>query len=152
MLNVIIKLKPITDDNRKECIDLKPHKNQEKFVAPNINSLKKAEEEPTSKPYGIYYSELMVGFALFDEEPYPDDGYFWIVRFMIDERYQKKGYGRAALGEIIRMIRSKQSDGKIRISHVPDNVVVNKLYKEFGFVETGEIINGEIVLDLINEQ
>ncbi|OPA73854.1 hypothetical protein BVG16_27350 [Paenibacillus selenitireducens] len=146
-----MKLKPITDDNRKECLDLKPHAYQEKFVAPNSDSLKKAEKEPSSKPYGIYSHEEMVGFALFDEEPYPDDGYFWIIRFMVDGRFQKMGYGRAALGEIIRMIRSKQSNAKIRISHVPDNSVVNKLYKEFGFVETGEIIHGETVLDLIVE-
>lgn len=150
MVDLIVKLKPITEDNRKDCIELKVHKNQEQFVASNIDSLKKAEEEPSSKPYGIYINEIIVGFTLFDEEPYPDDGYFWIVRFMIDERHQKKGYGRAALGEIIRTIKRKQNDANIRISHVPDNKVVNKLYKEFGFVETGEIINGEIVLDLIN--
>jgi len=145
-----ISLIPISDENKIQCIELKPHKFQEKFVASNIDSLKKALEEPTSKPYGIYNNKVMVGFTLFDQEPYPDDGYFWIVRFMIDKRFQQKGYGRAALAEIINTIRNNQSDSKIRISHVPDNIVVNKLYKEFGFVETGEIINGEIVLDLIN--
>lgn len=93
----------------------------------------------------------MVGFTLFDEEPYPDDGCYWIVRYMVDERYQRKGYGRAALTEIINTIKSKRKGTKIRISHVPNNIVVNKLYKEFDFVETGEIIDGEIVLDLINE-
>src|SRR5690554_5070180 len=96
-------LRPITKESRSECINLKPFKDQERFVAPNINSLKKADEEPTSKPFGIYFKELMVGFALFDQEPYPDDGYYWIVRFMVDGRYQKKGYGRAALKEIINI-------------------------------------------------
>lgn len=122
------------------------------FVAPNIKSLEKAEQEQTSKPYGIYAGKKMVGFTLFDEEPYPNDGYYWIIRLMIDERYQKNGYGRAALIEIINRLQQKQNQTKIRISHVPENIVVNKLYKDLGFVETGEIIGGEIVLDLIFEQ
>ncbi|SMF80228.1 diamine N-acetyltransferase [Paenibacillus uliginis N3/975] len=145
----MIDLKLITDENKEECLLLRPQKFQERFVASNANSLKKAEQEPTSRPYGIYAENVMVGFALFDEELYPDDGYFWICRFMIDERYQRKGYGRAALGEILRKMKSHPTCTKIRISHVPDNSVVNHLYKQFGFVETGEEIDGETVLDLM---
>lgn len=145
-----LSLKLITAENREECILLKPQKFQEKFVASNEDSLLKAEQEPTSRPYGIYAEDSMVGFALFDEEPYPDDGYYWICRFMIDERYQRKGYGKAALEEIIRKMKSHPTCTKIRVSHVPDNSVVNQLYKQFGFVETGEMINGEIVLDRLN--
>ncbi|UNK16876.1 hypothetical protein MNQ98_20595 [Paenibacillus sp. N3/727] len=74
----MINLKLITDENKEECLLLRPQKFQERFVASNANSLKKAEQEPTSRPYGIYAENVMVGFALFDEEPYPDDGYFWI--------------------------------------------------------------------------
>lgn len=144
-----VHLKLITAESRNECILLKPQKFQERFIAPNADSLNKAEEEPTSRPYGIYAEDVMVGFALFDEEPYPDDGYFWICRFMIDERFQRKGYGRAALGEILRKMKSHPTCTKIRISHVPDNAVVNQLYKQFGFIETGEVINGETVLDLM---
>jgi diamine N-acetyltransferase len=153
MSKFIIELKPITEENRIQCINLKPRPDQMNFVAPNSDSLEKAEKEPTSRPYGIYAGEEMVGFVLFDEEPYPDDGYYWIVRFMIDERYQRKGYGRAALSAIIHRLKSKQGHTKIRISHVPDNIVVNSLYKQLGFVETGEVIGGETVLDLIiNEE
>lgn len=142
-------LKPITDENREECIQLKPKISQEKYVASNADSLKKAEKEPSSRPYGIYAEDVMVGFALFDEQPYPEDGYFWICRFMIDERYQRKGYGSAALDEILQHMKNHTACTKIRISHVPENTVVNQLYKRFGFVETGEVIHGEIVLDLM---
>lgn len=144
-----VYLKLITDENREECIHLKPKTFQERFVASNADSLKKAEEEPSSRPYGIYTAGVMVGFALFDEEPYPDDGYFWICRFMIDERFQRKGYGSAALEEILQKMKNHTACTKIRISHVPGNTVVNQLYKHFGFVETGEVIHGEIVLDLM---
>lgn len=142
-------LKPITEENQAACLELSVREDQKRFVASNTDSLKKALEEPSSKPHGIYADSVMVGFTLFDLEPYPNDGFYWIVRFMIDERFQGKGYGRAALIEIIHMLKVKQTPVKIRISHVPDNIVVNKLYKEIGFIETGEIIGGETVLDLI---
>ena len=149
MTRIDISLKPITEENWSECINLKPKDNQKGHVASNINSLEKAKTEPTSKPYGIYVDNVMVGFTLFDEEPYPDDGYYWIVRLMIDGRYQGNGYGRSAITKIIDELKKKQEHTKIRISHVPENVIASKLYKELGFVETGEIIEGEIVLDLI---
>ncbi|MEK4046906.1 GNAT family N-acetyltransferase [Paenibacillus sp. FSL H8-0048] len=40
--------------------------------------------------------EEMVGFILFDNEAYTD-GYYWILRFMIDGRYQGQGYGKSGL-------------------------------------------------------
>lgn len=143
-----IKLIPITEDNKAECIRLKPREDQVRFVAPNVNSLQKAQEEPSSKPFGIYHGHVMVGFALFDQEPYPEDGCYWIVRFMVDEKYQGNGYGKAALKEIIELIRQRDPAAHLRISHVPDNTVVNELYKKLGFVETGEVYEGETLLDL----
>lgn len=143
-----VYLKPITADIREQCLELKPREDQKRFVAPNIDSLKKAEEEPSSKPYAIYSDDIMIGFALFDEEPYPEDGYFWIVRLMVDEKYQGKGYGKAGLAAILQKQKENPSCTKIRISHVPDNTVANQLYKAFGFQETGEVIGGETVLEL----
>lgn len=151
MSNIIanVYLKPISDDNREICLQLKPREDQQRLVAPNANSLEKAEREPSTRPYGIYADDTMVGFALFDEEVYPEDGSFWICRFMIDERYQGKGYGKAGLAAVINQQKSHADCTKIRISHVPDNTVANRLYKSFGFVETGEVIGGETVLDYI---
>ncbi|GIP27154.1 spermidine acetyltransferase [Paenibacillus sp. J23TS9] len=147
MTSVYLKL--ITDDNMEECLQLKPREDQRRLVAPNSDSLEKAKREPSSRPYGIYTGDTMVGFALFDEEVYPEDGYFWICRFMIDERYQGKGYGKAGLAAVLEQQKSHSDCVKIRISHVPDNGVANRLYKGFGFVETGEVIGGETVLDYI---
>ncbi|MFU1797733.1 GNAT family N-acetyltransferase [Paenibacillus azoreducens] len=147
MANIVLKL--ITAENTDECLQLKPREDQQRFVAANANSLEKAKKEPTSRPFGIYADDIMVGFSLFDVEPYPEDGYFWICRFMIDERYQGKGYGKAGLAAVLQHQKSQTGCTKIRISHVPDNTAANRLYKSFGFAETGEVIGGETVLDLI---
>ncbi|MDR0269536.1 GNAT family N-acetyltransferase [Paenibacillus sp.] len=144
-----VYLKSITAENTDECLQLKPREDQQRFVAPNADSLEKAKREPTSRPYGIYADDIMIGFALFDEEAYPEDGYFWICRLMIDERFQGKGYGKAGLAAVLEHQKNQPNCTKIRISHVPDNMAANRLYKSFGFVETGEVIGGETVLDLI---
>lgn len=143
-----VYLKPVTDDIRQQCIELRPRDNQLKFVASNLNSLQKAAEEKTCHPYAIYAGDFMVGFALFDEEPYPEDGCFWIVRFMIDRNYQGRGYGKAGLSAVLRKQKEHPACTVIRISHVPDNTAANRLYKGLGFKETGQFINGELVLDL----
>lgn len=66
---------------------------------------------------------------------------------MIDERFQGKGYGKLAIKEVIKMLSVRVDCKQIRVSHIPHNIVANKLYKDLGFVETGELEgNGDIIL------
>ena len=62
----IVILKPITEENQAACLELSVHEDQKRFVASNSDSLKKAMEEPSSNPQGIYAGDVMVGFTLFD--------------------------------------------------------------------------------------
>jgi len=141
-----ITLIPITAANERECIQLSPSADQINLVASNADSLIHATKEVTSKPYGIYTDSAMVGFVLFDQEVYPD-GYYWILRFMIDARYQGNGYGTAAIREVIDQLHTRKDCTQIRVSHVPHNTAANLLYKKCGFIETGEFEdNGDIIL------
>lgn len=142
--NVTLRL--ITKENELECMNLKPRDEQMNLVATNSDSLIHAIKETTSKPYGIYAEDQMVGFILFDNEIY-SDGYYWILRFMIDERYQGRGYAKQAIREVINKLKSRVDCQQIRVSHVPHNVVANTLYKASGFLDTGEVEdNGDIIL------
>lgn len=146
-----ISLKLITKENEVECIALRPREDQVTWVASNSDSLLHAVKEVTSKPYGIYSNDLMVGFILFDNEIY-SDGYYWILRFMIDEKYQGKGYGKCAIKEVINKLKNRIDCKQIRVSHVPHNVAANRLYKECGFQDTGEVEeNGDIILSYYME-
>lgn len=146
MDQVNITLKLITKENEFECIALRPREDQLTLVASNSDSLLHAVKETTSKPYGIYVDDLMVGFVLFDNEIY-SDGYYWILRFMIDEKYQGKGYGKSAIKEVINKLKNRMDCKQIRVSHVPHNIVANRLYKACGFQDTGEVEeNGDIIL------
>ncbi|MCL6660853.1 GNAT family N-acetyltransferase [Paenibacillus amylolyticus] len=141
-----VTLQPITKENEFECINLKPREDQLDLVASNADSLIHATKEITSKPYGIFAEDQMVGFILFDNEIY-NDGYYWILRFMMDEKHQGKGYGKLAIQEVVRMLQERSDCQQIRVSHVPHNITANALYKRCGFQETGELEdNGDIIL------
>ena len=65
-----------------------------------------------------------------------------ILSFMIDKRYQKKGYGRDAMKLALDFIKTFPC-GKAEccfLSYVPDNDVAAKFFHSFGFVENGEKI------------
>ncbi|MGO4790392.1 GNAT family N-acetyltransferase [Paenibacillus sp. 2KB_20] len=146
MDQINVSLNLITKESELECISLRPREDQLNLVASNSDSLLHAAKEITSKPYGVYVEDIMVGFILFDNEVYTD-GYYWILRFMIDERHQGKGYGKLAIREIIRKLENRMDCKQVRVSHGPHNIVANRLYKECGFQDTGETEeNGDIIL------
>ncbi|RPK27740.1 GNAT family N-acetyltransferase [Paenibacillus xylanexedens] len=141
-----VTLQPITKENELVCIHLKPREDQLELVASNADSLIHATKEITSKPYGIFAEDQMVGFILFDNEVY-HDGHYWILRFMMDEKHQGKGYGKRAIQEVIRTLQDRRDCQQIRVSHVPHNSAADALYKRCGFQDTGEFEdNGDIIL------
>jgi diamine N-acetyltransferase len=64
---------------------------------------------------------------------------------MVDENYQGKGYGRFGMQKMLDIFRPDSRIHNVGISYEPDNEVGRKLYASLGFVETGEIHDGEVV-------
>ena len=149
-----IILKPIDDTNREAVLKLTVRENQP-FVAPNDVSLRQADEanaeDPgVARPFAIYADEKLVGFCMFafdPEEEDPDDRY-WLWRFMIDKSEQGKGYGQAALAEIIKYFRDNGAD-QLWLSTEPENECGVHVYHKAGFKETGDIDDGEAVFALM---
>ena len=149
-----ITLKPIDDTNREAVLQLTVREDQP-FVAPNDVSLRQADEanaeDPgVARPFAIYADEKLVGFCMFAFEPEeedPDDRY-WLWRFMIDKSEQGKGYGQAALAEIIQYFRDNGAD-QLWLSTEPENECGVHVYHKAGFKETGDIDDGEAVFALM---
>ena len=148
---MISKLEPINDNNRDAVLALSVREDQP-FVAPNDYSLSEADEANakapgTARPFAIYAGEKIVGFcmlALDPEDENPVDRYcLW--RFMIDKNEQGKGYGQAALHEIIKYFKENDVD-MIYLSTAPENEVGLHVYHKAGFRETGIIDGDEAVL------
>ena len=146
-----IKLVPVDNDNKDAVLALSVRDDQP-FVAPNDVSLKQAaeanEEQPgAARPFGIYADDALVGFCMFAFAPEEDDPEerYWLWRFMIDKNEQGKGYGQAALREIIKYFKKNGAD-RLYLSTEPENEMGLHIYHKAGFRETGVISDGEAVL------
>lgn len=145
-----IELVDLSEDNIKQCFDLKVSCDQTGFIASNEESWNAAKENGNiARPFAIYCDGEMVGFTMFAfDEKYEDPGdRYWLWRFMIDERSQGKGYGTAALKTIIQYFRDHGANN-IRLSTKESNIKALNIYRKAGFRDTGEIIGGETVLQL----
>jgi diamine N-acetyltransferase len=142
----MITLEAITRANLSSVIDLQPREDQRSFVASNVVSIAQAYVEPTWTPLAIISDGQPVGFVLLGREP--ETGYNWIIRFMVDQHQQGKGYGRAGLLAAIDRLRVSEGHTRTRLSYVPGNTLAERLYRSVGFEATGDIDDGEIVMEL----
>ena len=146
-----IRLVPINDENREAVLALKVREDQQPFVASNDYSLKEAEEtneeQPgLARPFAIYADDKLVGFCMFAFDPEADDSVdrYWIWRLMIDKSEQGKGYGQAALQEIMKYFRDNGAD-MLYLSTEPVNEGGRHVYRKAGFRDTG-LISNELVM------
>jgi diamine N-acetyltransferase len=145
---VNISLREITRDNWRECVRLKVADDQQKFVASNAVSLAQSKYEPECVPLAVYDGDIIVGFVMYRPEDYGISKLWFIDRLMVGAQYQGKGYGRAAMEALIARLKAVPGYNAILISFVPGNEAAEKLYSSLGFVDTGEIEEGEIVYRL----
>ena len=148
-----IKLIPVDRKNKKAVLALSVREDQP-FVATNKVSLRQAEETNAeypgvARPFGIYADGRLVGFCMFavNPEDEDEDDRYYLWRFMIDREEQGKGYGQAALAEIIRYFRELGAD-RLLLSTEPENERGLHIYHKAGFRETGCIDDGEAILRL----
>ncbi|WP_019674467.1 GNAT family N-acetyltransferase [Arsukibacterium perlucidum] len=72
-----------------------------------------------------------------------------IWRFMVDQRFQKTGIGRAALNLALNEIKANDKVKEIEICYDPENPVAKDFYSSFGFQEEGLVEDGEDMLAVI---
>ena len=147
----MITLKEITSDNYDECLALQVRDDQKSFVAQNVKSLAEAWVFYTAaRPFAIYNGDTMVGFLMVDIDPdligSHDLCFLW--RFMIDAKYQGRGYGKAAMQEVINYVKTNFNPKIFETSVAPGNDAAEELYKGFGFVPNGKYVGDEKVLVL----
>lgn len=145
-----IELTDLSEDNLQQCFELKVASDQTQYIASNEDSWKAAKENgKVARPFAICCDGKMIGFTMFafDEDYEDPDDRYWLWRFMIDESFQGKGYGTAALRAIIRYFKDHGANN-IRLSTKDTNASALSLYRKAGFRDTGEMNDGEIVLQL----
>lgn len=146
----MITLKAITEENFIDAFNLKLAPGQERFVSHPVRSLAQAYVyREQCQPFGIYEGDTMVGYVMviydYDIPEYD------IWHMMIDESYQRRGYGSAALDLVLDYIKTKPfgSSNRVTLTCNRDNIQALKLYKSKGFTETGAEDEDEIELSLM---
>lgn len=155
----MIHLEKINGGNIRDILELSVDESQEYFVADNRTSIIEAYATLSSGgtvfTFGIYDDDTPVGFIMigfgtdeyWEDPPAVAENHYNIWRFMIDSRYQHRGYGRAALQLAIDFIRTYPCGKaeKCWLSYEPENITAEKLYGSFGFMPNGEKDGGEII-------
>ncbi|MBL8017990.1 MAG: GNAT family N-acetyltransferase [Ignavibacteria bacterium] len=141
-----IDLKEVTAANFNEISKLTVKESQSGFVAPNSYSVAQSKFYPSWVCLAAYAGDEPVGFSMYGVED--EDDSVWIIRMMIDESHQGKGYGRQLLEQTTGHIKNALSRSEIYLSFVPGNDTAKKLYESFGFKDTGRFEHGEIVYKL----
>ncbi len=137
---VKVHLRKITRDNLRSCLSLQVHDSQLSLVATPAQSLAEAYVDSNLFPLAIYdvaacgYEQPevpVIGFLMYEIVA----GVGFIMRLTIDRQYQRQGYGRAAMTEIIRRLKLCLDVEIIATSYRKENEVAAGLYRSLGFRE-----------------
>src|SRR4030095_12387862 len=106
-----VELLAVTAENWRALIKLKVREDQSHFVASNLMSIAEAqfgfEEEGhwDFYPFGAYVDEEPVGFVMYCFNFNHSRFQAFIMRLMVAEHFQGKGYGREILNQVPDVFR-----------------------------------------------
>lgn len=126
-----IRLEEINESNCEECVKLRVGSGQEVYMSPNGAAIAHWKFHPDWKPLGIYEDDKMIGFTMYEADNAKNA--INIISFMVDERYQGRGYGKAAMEKLISFIRKYNNRSQILAGIHPRDDEAQRLYKQFGF-------------------
>jgi diamine N-acetyltransferase len=148
----VVTLEEITAQTVRAITELRVSAVQQSYVASNAVSIAQAYFHPEAWFRAVYADDVPVGFVMLEDPTQLAD---WIGpaqvglwRFMIDERQQGRGHGRAALRLVIDHVRTRPEQTRLRTSCVPGPHSPIGFYERCGFRRTGEVDDGEEVLEL----
>lgn len=131
-----VELKEVTKDNFEDVLRLKVSAAQSNFVSTTERALAQAYVyRKTAYPFAIYVGDTVVGFIMLGY--YEAKHQYTLWKFVIDERYQNKGYGKAALKLGIDFLANTFKVKEIFTGVAVENNIAKNLYQSFGFKETG---------------
>ncbi len=134
-----VTLRPVDQGLFSDVVALQVTGEQADWVASNQKSLAQAATDPALTSYAVFDgiergmvepASGPVGFALLEVVA----GVGFIQRVMIDERYQRRGYGRALVYELVRRLRLHPDVEMIAVSHRDGNEAMARLLASVGFI------------------
>lgn len=145
-----------TDEDRAEVLAIRRGPGQERHVASVEQSLADAARIPNPRLWTIRDDGRVVGFAMISDGMSPDDlarfggaiEPYFLWRLLIDVEQQGRGYGTAALDAIAAFVATRPDAASLSLSCTPGEGSPQPFYERYGFVPTGAVVEGEVVLAL----
>ncbi len=141
-----VTLRSVTPENVYEVLRLRVTKEQEQFVADNARSLAEAVYNPYAWPRAIYADETPVGFVMLYDDPHTPEYFLW--RLLIDHRFQRMGFGRQAIEQVVEYVAGRPNATELGVSYVPAEGSPQAFYASLDFVDTGELVDDEQMMKL----
>ena len=148
-----VSLREITPANIDLVGDLRVAEHQKYDVASVAKTFWQGAARRDFWLRAIYAGEVPVGLVAIVDKSLAGEarGEVYLARLLVDRRYQGLGFGRAAITLVLDHARSRPGCRRVRLSHVPANEAVGRLYQEYGFRHTGTVDEDgelEMVLEL----
>ena len=132
----MVELREITKENYEEILSLQVSKEQRGFVPTVTEALAQAwVYRGTAYPFAVYDDGKPVGFIMLGY--YEEKEQYTVWKFLIDEKHQRKGYGKAALRAAIEWLQQTFRVTEVFLGCAHENHVAEKLYASLGFMRTG---------------
>lgn len=96
-----------------------------------------AYRDEGSYAFFIYDNDAPIGMGLYCD--YPELESYELNQFFIDERYQRHGYGKAAMKLILEKLKQEGKYHKVVLWYMDGNDAAKRLYEHMGFSESGSI-------------
>ena len=134
----MVRLAEVTEENWLEAASLSVSEDQKGFLAPAVGILARGYvyRNCGGRVLVIENDGVIVGLALvreFTDEPLGYD----LQQFMIDRRYQGRGYGSAALELILDELRAQGCFDHVEVCVKKADAAAIRLYEKHGFVDSG---------------
>ena len=148
-MNKMLRLTDVTEENWLDVASLSVREDQKDYLAPAVGILARGYvyRRCNGHVFVIENDGAVIGLALvreFTDEPLGYD----LQQFMIDQRYQGRGYGALALRLILDELRREGHYDHVEVCVKKEDTPAIRLYKKLGFVDSGYI--DEDVPDSVN--
>lgn len=130
----MLTIRDINEENFAKVVGLQIDEQDKKFVASVEKSLAQCwlyRDDNDVFPFAVEVEGEIVGFILFEI----DEEVLKIWRFLIDKKFQNKGYAKEVLKLVIEMAKADKTFYKILADYVNGNDKMKRLLMNMGFKE-----------------
>lgn len=142
----MIRLEPVDPGNWR--LGLTVSAEQRRYVSDDMRILARAYayRESRSQAFIICCGDTPVGMAMYHD--WEERAAYDFSQFFIDRRYQGRGYGIEAVGQILDRMRRDGKYQRVILCIIDGNEAARRMYERLGFHLTGERDEDEVIMEM----